>query len=231
MSDAHTDPLAPVGQKLLASCQSGLTILLAAVEAAKELHHDVWDFAVEIHNLCSAGLTSNNLRWLLCMGYADHAIETTRPKAARRTFQAAGNLMLCERSCFVLTPAGVALARGEGFTPRKRGTPAQASPPSEPRAAQPKIPRWDAECRELRWGAKLVKRFRVPALNQELVLAAFEEEGWPPHLDDPLPKDANYDAKQRLQDTIKRLNRHQVNRLLHFRGDGSGTGILWELWS
>jgi hypothetical protein len=76
-----------------------------------------------------------------------------------------------------------------------------------------------------------VKRFRVPALNQELILAAFEEEGWPPHLDDPLPQEANTDPKQRLQDTIKRLNRHQVNRLIHFRGDGSGTGILWELSS
>jgi hypothetical protein len=62
-----------------------------------------------------------------------------------------------------------------------------------------------------------VKRFRVPALNQELVLAAFEEEGWPPHLDDPLPKDDDTDPTQHLQATIKRLNRHQVNHLLHFR--------------
>ena len=136
--------------------------------------------------------------------------------------------MLCERSCFVLTPAGVALARGEGAAARKRGTPAQAPPPAEPRAAPPKVPRWDAECRELRWGAKLVKRFRVPAPNQELVLAAFEEEGWPPHLDDPLPNNSSTDPKQRLHDTIKRLNRRQVNRLLYFRGDGSGTGVLWE---
>jgi hypothetical protein len=228
MSDAHSNTLAPTGQKVLASCQSGLTLLLAALEAAKELHRDVWDFAVEIDNLRSAGLTSNNLRWLLCKGYADHAIETTRPKATRRTFQAAGNLMLCERSCFVLTPAGVALMSGEGIAWRKRGTAHEA--PSEP-PAPAKVPRWDAECRELRWGAMLVKRFRVPALNQELILAAFEEEGWPPHLDDPLPQEANTDPKQRLQDTIKRLNRHQVNRLIHFRGDGSGTGILWELSS
>jgi hypothetical protein len=231
MHYAHSVTPVPTVPSVLASYQPGLTLLLEAAELAQELQRDVWDFALEIHNLRSAGLTSNNLRWLLCNGYAEQAIETTRPQAAQRTFRPARNLMLCETSCFVLKPAGASLARVEGFTPRKRGTPEQASPPSEPRAAQPKIPRWDAARRELRWGAKLVKRFREPALNQELILAAFEEEGWPPHLDDPLPSNGDSDPKERLHDTIKRLNRHQVHRLIHFRGDGSGTGIIWELRS
>jgi hypothetical protein len=231
MSVAHNGSSIPNWQKVLAACRPGLTILLEAVEAARELQRDVWDFAVEIHNLRSAGLTNTDLRWLVCNGYLEQAIETTRPQAAQRTFRPARNLMLCNRSCFVLTPAGAALARREGFTPRKRGTPDPHPLPAEPWAAQAKIPRWDAARHELRWGAKLVKRFRVPALNQELILAAFEEEGWPPHLDDPLPSSGDTDAKQRLHDTIKRLNRHQVHRLLHFRGDGNGTGILWELRS
>jgi hypothetical protein len=76
----------------------------------------------------------------------------------------------------------------------------------------------------------LVKQFRLPALNQELILAAFEEEAWPPHIDDPLPNALGQDPKQRLHDTIKRLNRHQVNRLIRFRSDGTGSGIIWELW-
>ena len=219
------------GQNVLAPCRPGLTVLLEAVEAARELQRDVWDFAVEIHNLHNDGLTNTDLRWLVCNGYVEQAIETTRPQAARRTFRPARNLMLCKRSCFVLTSAGAGLARGEGFAPRKRGTPDQAPPPSEPWAAQPKIPRWDAARHELCWGANLVKRFREPALNQELILAAFEEEGWPPHLDDPLPSSGSTDPKERLHDTIKRLNRHQVHRLIHFRGDGSGTGIIWELRS
>jgi hypothetical protein len=231
MSDAPSVTAAPTAPSVFASCQLGLTLLLEAAKSAQELQRDVWDFAVEIHNLRSAGLTHTDLRWLVCNGYVEQAIEDTRPQAAQRTFRPARNLMLCKRSCFVLTPAGAALARGEGLAPRKRGTPAQASPPSEPRAAQPKIPRWDAARRELRWGAKLVKRFREPALNQELILAAFEEEGWPPRLDDPLPSSGETEPKERLHDTIKRLNRHQVNRLLRFRGDGSGTGILWELRS
>ena len=35
--------------------------------------------------------------------------------------------------------------------------------------------------------------------------------------------------KRRLNDTIKCLNRGQVYRLLHFRGDGTGEGVLWEV--
>src|SRR5213078_1010477 len=107
-----------------------------------------WDFAVEIHSLRSAGLTNTDLRWLVCNGYVEQVIETTQPQEAQRAFRPARNLMLCKRSCFVLTPAGAALARGEGLTPRKRGTPEQAPPPAEPRAAPPQVPRWDAACHE-----------------------------------------------------------------------------------
>ena len=73
-----------------------------------------------------------------------------------------------------------------------------------------------------------MKRFRVPALNQELILAAFEEEGWLAHLDDPLPRPRNCNAKERLHAAIKRLNRHQVKPLIRFRADGSGSGIIWD---
>src|SRR5436309_2692415 len=137
-----------------------------------------------VHDLRAAGLSGSSLRWLLCKGYAEHAVETTRPHAARRSFRPAGNLMLCPRSCFVLTPAGVILARGGSPAPRKRGTPQETLPPPAPRAAaRPKVPHWDAERRELRWGRTLVKRLLPTALNQELILAAFEEEGWPAHVD------------------------------------------------
>ena len=58
---------------------------------------------------------------------------------------------------------------------------------------------------------------------------AFEEEGWPAKIDDPLAPQSQQDPKRRLHDTIKCLNRNQKNELLHFRGDGTGEGILWEL--
>jgi hypothetical protein len=62
-----------------------------------------------------------------------------------------------------------------------------------------------------------------------MVLNAFEEEGWPARIDDPLPPHSDQDPKRRLNDTIKCLNRKQVRELLRFHGDGSGEGILWEV--
>src|SRR5919197_716602 len=124
MSEAQGSVSAPLAQRVYSSCRSGLAILLEAIETAKELQLDAWDFAVEIQNLRSAGLSSSSLRWLLCKGYVEHAIETTQPEATQRTFQPAGNLMLCQASCFVLTPAGVALACGGGHSVarKERGT-------------------------------------------------------------------------------------------------------------
>jgi hypothetical protein len=46
-------------------------------------------------------------------------------------------------------------------------------------------------------------------------------------MDDPLPRMPDIDPKIRLRDTIKRLNRNQVNHLLRFQGDGNGLGIQW----
>ena len=57
---------------------------------------------------------------------------------------------------------------------------------------------------------------------------AFEEESWPPRIDDPLPPSPNIDSKKRLHDTIKSLNRHQKQRCIRFMGDGRGTGVRWE---
>jgi hypothetical protein len=90
-------------------------------------------------------------------------------------------------------------------------------------------PRWDQLLRELWLGNRLVKRFRVPADNQELILSAFEELGWPRHIDDPLPPSAIVDRCERLHAAIKRLNGCQAEPLLKFSGDGRGTGIFWGL--
>jgi hypothetical protein len=88
---------------------------------------------------------------------------------------------------------------------------------------------WDPEVRKLLLNGRLVKRFKWPAINQEAVLNAFQEEGWPSRIDDPLPPQPDQDSKRRLSDTIKCLNRKQTNPLIHFRGDGTGEGVVWEL--
>jgi hypothetical protein len=90
-------------------------------------------------------------------------------------------------------------------------------------------PSWESDRHELRLGNVLVKQFKWPATNQEMVLAAFQEEAWPFRVDDPLPPHPDQDSKRRLSDTIKCLNRKQKNPLLRFRGDGTGEGVIWEM--
>jgi hypothetical protein len=93
----------------------------------------------------------------------------------------------------------------------------------------PLKPRYDPAKRELRLGDRLVKRFRVPAGNQVLILKAFEEEAWPDRIDDPLPPNSDIDPHERLKAAIKRLNKAQIEHLIQFSGDGTGRAILWSL--
>src|SRR5262249_18025344 len=151
-----------------------LALLLKAHCYARELHRDTWDFAVEIAGLERTGLTHTDLRWLVCKGYVEHAAETTRN--GRRSFGAPGALTFCRRTCVVLTEAGAGVARAASRVCRSAGGD----------VAPGRTPFWDEARRELRFGACVVKRFRQPAPSQEAVLTAFAEEGWPPHIDDPL---------------------------------------------
>ena len=94
----------------------------------------------------------------------------------------------------------------------------------------PLVPKWDRLRQELKVGTVVVKRFKVPAASQETILEAFEEEAWPPRIDDPLSPRNDQLPKRRLQETIRSLNRNQKSPLLHFLGDGSGEGILWRYY-
>jgi hypothetical protein len=60
-------------------------------------------------------------------------------------------------------------------------------------------------------------------------LTSFQEDGWPHRIDDPIPPKPDQNQRQRLRDAISSLNKHQKCRLIRFRSDGSGQGIIWEL--
>jgi hypothetical protein len=90
-------------------------------------------------------------------------------------------------------------------------------------------PVWDGRTRALRIGEVMIKQFRVPAKNQERILAAFEEEAWPDVIDDPLPMKAEIVPKRRLNNVIVRLNGGQIVPLLRFHGIGNGEAIGWHL--
>lgn len=91
-------------------------------------------------------------------------------------------------------------------------------------------PSWNADLRELTFRGRRIKRFRQLAGNQVPILAAFEEEGWPRRIYDPLPASRVIPARKRLHDTIRGLNARHVSRgVIRFQGDGTGEGIAWTL--
>ena len=206
-----------------------LTLLRRAYDYARQLKRDVWDFAVEVLVLRRVGLTNSDYRWLLCNGYVDHADEITLPGQDGRAFRRLGNLSFSKRTCFVLTESGAAFAEKVCGRPTGRSEIGGDGESGGDNGAVQQTPEWDRDRQELRLGRIVVKQFKVPAPNQETILAAFEEERWPPRIDDPLPPQAEQDAKRRLHDTINGLNKNQKSQLLHFLGDGSGQGIRWEL--
>ncbi len=190
-------------------------------------------FAVEIEELLACGATRSDLRWLVVNGYAEHYAEITRSSDPVRKFRKQPNTRFGKSACFALTTAGEALA---GTLPNQtaetpsfswgRITPAAAA--GSLSAHKPTCPQWDPMHRLLSVDGQIVKRFRLTAPNQELVLTVFQEEGWPSRIDDPLPPRVGLLAKIRLRDTIKFLNLNLDPALIHFRGDGTGAGIIWE---
>ena len=197
--------------------QYGISIqhMMQAWELASDAGVDKWQFAVDIESLVSTGISKTALRWLVCQGLFEHALETTRRTARRRTFQVSECLQFRNDSCFVITSQGrMALldSNGNSTVSGRNGD----------------SPRWDVEMRCLTFRGVEIKRFRRPAENQEAVLSTFEEESWCKRVDDPLPQTSGKDPKKRLHDTINALNRNQQQKLIRFFGDGTGEGICWE---
>lgn len=217
--------------------RQGLAELRRSYDYAEFTNRNPWNFAVEIEQLRALDMTECDFRWLTCLGFVEHAREITRMEDDGREFRSTGNLTFAEKSCFILTEKGSEFARqleettlplncieclsGEGISQAHGLTP----------STDLLVPEWDSERRELRLAGLLVKQFKWPAINQETILMAFQEEEWPGRVDDPLPPQIGLEPRRRLQDTIKCLNRNQKNKRIHFRGDGTGEGIIWELVS
>lgn len=185
-----------------------------------------WDFAVELADLDALGISLDELRWLVGKGLVEHAREIGDAGGIGRSFDSPGGFSFSEQSCFVLTAAGLGLA---GELASTYGSDFLNLPIREPSSVARPEPSWDDQRNELRLGDVLVKRFKWRAANQEAILAAFQEDGWPARIDDPLTPVPETDPKRRLSDTIKCLNRKQQNNLLRFSGDGTGEGVLWDV--
>jgi hypothetical protein len=232
------------------STRRAISRLLTANTYAKDAGRDAWEFAVTIGELWRDGVTESELRWLVCRGCIEHA-EEIATTGSERTFNRQVSLRFNRRSAFVITDAGVAFSRdnlkGCMHCDDRDAVEANSFDSAVTRAELPLTenlhhhgngshgsngslhPKWDRDRRELRIGSKVVKVFKLPSPMQEAILMAFEEEHWPPRIDDPLPGHPDYPPKRRLHDTIKSLNRNQKNCLIRFMGDGTGEGIRWEL--
>jgi hypothetical protein len=205
-------------------------LLWRASRYAHELHRPQWDFAVQWSELRRTGLAQCDLRWLACKGYIQQDAAGFKPCGGERSSTRSTAKRVSDRSSFVLTARGTALAQALLLRWAESGNESASSLSIIPHAAlSAPIPCWDRQRRELRIGPSIVKRFFVPAENQEAILAAFEEEAWPAHIDDPLSPVPGIDPKRRLHSTIQCLNRNQQAKLLHFHGDGYGRGVRWEL--
>jgi hypothetical protein len=226
------------------SIPRAISLLLKASTYAEDTGRNLWEFAVTIGELLREGIAENELRWLVCRGYIQQADEITAT-GNQRAFDHHVSLRFCERSAFIIRSAGVAFSRellkaaaqlddrDENASRSCDANPQRTKLPSVENSRHDsnghQHPKWDRDRRELRVGNKLIKVFKLPSPMQEAILMAFEEEKWPPRIDDPLPGHPDYPPKRRLHDTIKSLNRNQKNCLIRFMGDGTGEGIRWEL--
>lgn len=205
-----------------------LGMLRRAKHQALKLRMSQWDFAEELSMLHDLGASNGDIRWLLQMGFVDHAEEVSSSGDNTRQFRGVGRLFLSNRTCFILTDRGESVLDAIS-TDSEHVSDLIADRQVEALTSMSAFPRWDKDRRVLRLGEALIKRFRRPAPNQELVLEVFEEEGWPYRIDDPLPRKAERNPQQCLHDTIIHLNRNQISQLLRFHGDGNGCGICWEM--
>ncbi len=200
---------------LATRCQAALEILLRAYTKAQLNQVSVWNFAVAIQDLRQVGLAEHDLHWLVRRDYAEHTTQMTGCDG-RRAFCPERRRRLTTQTCVVLTERGAAWLHALGKDPCRR------------QSVWPETPIYDYITRELRVGALVVKCFRQPAASQELILLAFQEQGWPPAVDDPLSPKPGLSCKKHLHDTFQNLNRHQQHALIHFSGDGTGRRIGWQ---
>ncbi len=187
---------------------AALLLLLGKFRRAELLERSVWDFSCSGPQLRELGASETLLQTLLEL---DLICRVVRPSALFEPDREGEPLSSgwSTHCSFVLTPRGAALAGDlEGGKLRRS-------------------PIWDVVRRELRYQGLLVKRFQRAALNQECILSALEELGWPRRIDNPLPRDSVVDPEQRLHDTVKNLNRGHRHHVLQFRMEADGRGVRW----
>jgi hypothetical protein len=95
----------------------------------------------------------------------------------------------------------------------------------------PPMPNYDGQLRELSVAGTMLHRFAPQARNMIAVLTAFQAQGWPRWIADPLGNGPESDFEKHLHDTVSALNHAQKPRLIHFSSTGADRTIRWDFVS
>jgi hypothetical protein len=204
-----------------------LTLYSAACKAELD-EVDPRERLIPLKALPEEWIGTPTLLWMLYQGHVEHFRAGGSSTPGEGTLQPVESVLLLESSCFALTD------EGDAFTGRFLCSLLEEQEENREGAWElfvvgKLLPRYDQTLRRFTWGRHLLKCFRQPAGNQETVLCTAEELAWLAWFDDPLPRTAGINPKQRLHDTINALNRNQKPYLVHFKGDGSGARFGWEM--
>ncbi len=185
--------------------QAALVLMYARARAAAIRGCTVEAMALDAQFLHERGVTAAQLEALIGAGYVERR---ARPDGGEGRCLAAP-----AGTCLVLTPAGMSLAAGL----------------LRPAPGTRELPHYDRFKRTLSFRGVVVKQLRRRAPNQEAVLLAFEERGWPEEIDNPLPPDEGTAPAVQLHDTLKSLNHDQEPFTIDFRMTSNGTRVRWQV--
>lgn len=104
---------------------------------------------------------------------------------------------------------------------RELGIPSGSAAPATDRLD---VPSWDSASRELRFGGQTIRQVRVmrKPSNVQRLLDAFQAQGWPPRIDNPLP---GTDENQ-LNQALRQLKRNLSG--ITFRSQQGGKAVCWS---
>jgi|GEM_PF-3075912 len=218
----------PMTKEECAMLEDCYRVVLAKCRRVKEKQKETEACPVSVSALGNLAAIGPLIQWMLYQGHVEHCRQLPRGRAGNNRWQPIDSALFNASSAIVLTGKGEAFA--ENFLRMI------ASANGKARAAARKtlttgrlVPTYDQDNRVFRWGYHVLKHFLQPADVQEHLLIEFQRSHWAAWLHNPLPRVTGTNPKARTHDAIKRLNRNQSKPLIHFKGDGSGIGVGWEL--
>lgn len=225
-SPLHANPASPA--EFLALLAAYVELLNACWEA-REQNLPARDQPVSISRLRRLGISDELLLWMLFQAHIEHLTPSATGTTHDPANEVKPSVRLTAASMFALTTTG------ESFADMLLALSLLPADDDEFQEAWSLlqlgqlVPHFDGDQRIFTWGQHLIKQFRQPSPNQETLLRSAEELLWPEWMDDPLPRKPKKNPKLLLRDTIKNLNRNQLSHFVHFKGDGTGTRVGWEL--